>query len=111
VDLRDGALYFVHAPHTGSKVSMASVDMKTRFFGFRPPDPNAAWLAAIGRPYEFSNRPSPNATRNYNTNSGGLCRLLENIFFNWSPPPPPPQEQVTSTIIPCGGPGYPPCDK
>jgi len=95
VDIRDGKVYFVHAPHSGPgmKVSVNYVSMKSLQFGNRPRE----WFASVGRPFEPTNHPGPNTTQNYSANSGGLWNSFENFFSNWSPPPPP-EPHVTSRI-------------
>jgi RHS repeat-associated protein len=92
VDVKDGRVYFVHAPRVPFKVRVGWVSIKSKVFG-------AQKVAGVGRPFEPTNRTSPNATQNYNASSGGLWNWFENLFFNWTPPPPPPPEPyVTSRI-------------
>jgi RHS repeat-associated protein len=108
VDIRDGRVYFVHAPHPGPRqhVRVASFSMKALQFGRNG---RMERFAGFGRPFEpSSNHLVPNPIQSYSTNGGGLWELLVELFFNWTPPTAP-REEVTSRFV-CGVQGTPPCE-
>jgi RHS repeat-associated protein len=111
VDVKEGRVYFIHAPGRGGKVGRNSVPIKTGFFGVNGPNPGRIpprWFAGVGRPFEPTNHPAPGPVQNYSPNGGGLWSFLEELFFNRTPPAPPLQGRVTSTFV-CGVQGTPPC--
>ncbi len=103
VSVKDGKVYFIHAPHPGphEKVKQAYVSIKSKMFGNER-------FAGVGRPIEPTNIQTK-LSQTRNSNGWSLSNLLEDLFFNWTPPPPPPPTPAVNAFF-CGGPNQPPCD-
>jgi RHS repeat-associated protein len=94
VDIRNGKVYFVHAPKPGYKVGKNFVDIKKLKFGNEK-------FAGIGRPIEPV-RSQTNTTNSSNPLSNAynwLSNFVEQRFFNQQPQQQ--QEQVTTRIVDC----------
>jgi hypothetical protein len=94
VDVKDGKVYFVHAPKPGEKVHRTYVDMKKLYFGKDHPQK----FAGIGRPIE----PAQSRTNNSNPLSSAynwLTNFAERWFFNQQPQQQ--REKVTTRIVDC----------